>query len=200
MNNRPRMQIAPDNVEAMTPNNRNLPATLALLALSALLLGGCLKGRTFGTTLDDQNTEFRVIDTINSDPAFGTESHIKVEVHEAMVLLLGETDSVAKRDRAGELAASVSNVDRVINEILVADTAGIGARTNNSWLTARVNNALTFADSLEDMDTGRVKVVSSTGTVYLMGLVTRSQGDAVVEVARNVGGVEKVVKVFKYTD
>lgn len=184
----------------MIPNKRNLPAILALLALSALLLGGCLKGRTFGTTLDDQNTEFRVIDTIFSDPQFGTESHIKVEVHDGMVLLLGETNTVAKRDRAGELAASVSNVDRVVNEILVADTAGIGTRSNNSWLTARVSNALTFADSLEDMETSRIKVVSSTGTVYLMGLVTRSEGDAAAEVARNVGGVEKVVKVFKYTD
>jgi osmotically-inducible protein OsmY len=33
-----------------------------------------------------------------------------------------------------------------------------------------------------------------------MGLVRRAEGDAVAEVARNVGGVEKVVKVFSYMD
>jgi osmotically-inducible protein OsmY len=49
-------------------------------------------------------------------------------------------------------------------------------------------------------DASRIKVVSSQKTVYLMGLVTREQGDKVAEIVRNIGGVEKVVKIFDYTD
>jgi osmotically-inducible protein OsmY len=30
--------------------------------------------------------------------------------------------------------------------------------------------------------------------------VTHAEGDAVTEIVRNIGGVEKVVKVFDYTD
>ena len=36
--------------------------------------------------------------------------------------------------------------------------------------------------------------------VYLMGKVSHEEDDAVTEVARDVDGVEKVVKVFEYTD
>jgi osmotically-inducible protein OsmY len=33
-----------------------------------------------------------------------------------------------------------------------------------------------------------------------MGLVSHREADAVVDVARNVAGVNKVVQVFEYTD
>ena len=36
--------------------------------------------------------------------------------------------------------------------------------------------------------------------VYLMGMVSHDEADAVTDIARDVGGVEKVVKVFEYTD
>jgi osmotically-inducible protein OsmY len=49
-------------------------------------------------------------------------------------------------------------------------------------------------------DASRVKVVSSQNTVYLMGIVTRAEGDKVAEIVRNIGGVEKVVKIFDYSD
>ena len=71
---------------------------------------------------------------------------------------------------------------------------------NNSWLTAKVNTALMTKNPVEGFDTSRIKVISSDHTVYLMGIVSRAEGDAAAEVARNVGGVEKVVKVFSYSD
>jgi osmotically-inducible protein OsmY len=33
-----------------------------------------------------------------------------------------------------------------------------------------------------------------------MGLVSREEGDEITEIVRNIGGVEKVVKIFEYTD
>jgi osmotically-inducible protein OsmY len=33
-----------------------------------------------------------------------------------------------------------------------------------------------------------------------MGLVSHQEADAVVDIARNVAGVNKVVQVFEYTD
>jgi osmotically-inducible protein OsmY len=41
-------------------------------------------------------------------------------------------------------------------------------------------------------------VVTSQGTVYLMGLLTRHEADAVTDVARYVSGVKKVVRLFEY--
>ena len=45
-----------------------------------------------------------------------------------------------------------------------------------------------------------MKVVSENGIVYLMGLVSRSEGKRIAEVARSSSGVEQVVEVFEYVD
>ena len=43
-----------------------------------------------------------------------------------------------------------------------------------------------------------VKVVSENGVVYLLGIVTEREANDAVELARTVGGVRKVVKIFEY--
>jgi osmotically-inducible protein OsmY len=49
-----------------------------------------------------------------------------------------------------------------------------------------------------DVPAGQVKVVTENGAVYLMGLVSQTEGDSAANLARNVSGVTKVVKVFEY--
>ncbi|MEX2353048.1 MAG: BON domain-containing protein [Gammaproteobacteria bacterium] len=44
------------------------------------------------------------------------------------------------------------------------------------------------------------KVVTDKGVVYLMGISTRSQADIATDIARRTSGVQKVVKLFQYTD
>lgn len=171
-----------------------------LLLLAPLLLSGCLQYRSTGAMFDDQNIELRVIDAINANEEIGTESHIKVEVYENMVLLMGETPTEARKALAGRSAAKVDRVERVVNEIEVTERADLGARFGNSWLSGKVKTAIGRADTLEGWDMYRVKVVSSRGTVYLMGNVSRQEGDAVAEVVRNVRGVDKVMKVFNYVE
>jgi len=43
-----------------------------------------------------------------------------------------------------------------------------------------------------------VKVVTERGVVYLMGIVTKAEGDNAGETAATTDGVGKVVKVFEY--
>ncbi|MEC8224892.1 MAG: BON domain-containing protein, partial [Pseudomonadota bacterium] len=43
-----------------------------------------------------------------------------------------------------------------------------------------------------------IKVVTENGEVFLMGLVSDSEANLAVDVARNVSGVERVIKVFEY--
>ncbi len=172
--------------------------TLLLAILSVPLLTGCLQHRSTGAMFDDQNIEWRVIDAIASSDQLDRSSNIKVEVYENVVLLMGEAPTEAARDLAGDLAADVDQVERVVNEIEVMERVGVGGKFNNSWLTGKVNTALATENTLEGWDPHRIKVISSRNTVYLMGNVTRDEADRVVEVVRNVRGVEKVVKVFNY--
>ena len=149
---------------------------------------------------DDQNIELRVIDAIYGTEEIDRASHIKVEVYENVVLLMGETPTEANKALAGRMAASVDQVDRVVNEIEVREQDGIGGKMSNSWLSGKVEWALAREDTLDGWDPHRIKVISAGGTVYLMGNVTRAEGDEVAETVRNVRGVEKVVKVFNYQE
>jgi osmotically-inducible protein OsmY len=63
-----------------------------------------------------------------------------------------------------------------------------------------VKTELLRITDIEGFNGARVKVVTDTGTVYLMGLVTREEANAVTEKARQVSGVQKVVKLFEYID
>ncbi|MBT8076672.1 MAG: BON domain-containing protein, partial [Gammaproteobacteria bacterium] len=141
-----------------------------------------------------------VISSIRSNPNFSEADHIKVEVHQGVVLLAGETVSEANRTLATELAEESRLTERVVNDLKVGERAGFGGKLDNSWLTNKVNSKLLTKNPISGNDVSRIKVVSSQNTVYLMGMVTREEGDAVAEVIRNIRGVERVVKIFDYVD
>ena len=48
------------------------------------------------------------------------------------------------------------------------------------------------------MPAGKVKVVTENGVVYLMGKITRADGELVVAEVQKSFGVQKIVKVFDY--
>jgi len=75
----------------------------------------------------------------------------------------------------------------------------VGRSALDASLTARVKTSLLHID-MPGFDPGRVKISTAHGNVYLMGLVSHKEADAVVEQARHVAGVNKVVQVFEYTD
>ena len=43
-----------------------------------------------------------------------------------------------------------------------------------------------------------LRVITENGAVFLMGLVTQADADGAADLARNVSGVTRVVKVFEY--
>jgi osmotically-inducible protein OsmY len=192
--------------------SNKLPLTLFSGLLLAIFLNGCAAvvvggaamvasdRRTTGTVIDDQAVEVAVADHIYSAEGFEGGDHVKVEVYESVVLLVGEVTTEAKKAVAGTRAAEVENVQRVVNELSVADSASIGERLDNTWLTTKVNAILIKENPVPGFDATRIKVVSSQNSIFLMGKVTREEGEAVAEIVRNVGGVEKVVKVFSYMD
>ena len=50
----------------------------------------------------------------------------------------------------------------------------------------------------QDLHANVIKVITESGTVYLMGLVSRREADRAAQVASRVAGVQRVVTVFEY--
>jgi osmotically-inducible protein OsmY len=175
-----------------------LAGVLMASALTACAPAG--QRRSAGTVLDDQTYETRAIDVLFSRDEFGTNDHIKVEVHNATLLMAGETQSEANKQLATELTSQLRGIKRVVNELEVMPPSTAAERLNNSYMTSKVNSVLTTKNPVAGFDATRIKVLTARNIVYLMGTVTRAEGDAVTEVVRNIGGVSRVVKVFDYTD
>ena len=199
----------------MTALNRIFPRvrTLALLALLALApqLQGCVEMAVIGAgatalALDDRRsvgaqTEDKEIDLRGESritDRFGGNVHINVTSYNRNVLLTGEAPDAAAKAEIEKIVRQLANVRGVVNEIQIAGVSSYSARGNDSYLTSKVKAR--FIDIGGTFSINHVKVVSEGGVVYLLGMVTRKEADAAVEIARTTGGVQKVVRVFEYIE
>ena len=153
--------------------------------------------RTAGTIVDDAAIELKISKVINEDRDLGEKAHINITSYNNIVLLSGETPTAAMRDHAVDVARHVEKVRKVYNEIAVAQPTTMKSRSEDAWITAKVKTRLLQA---KEVSAANVKVVTENRTVYLMGLVSRAEGDAAVEAARFVEGVARVVTLFEYLD
>ncbi|HEY5897714.1 MAG TPA: BON domain-containing protein [Burkholderiales bacterium] len=182
---------------------------LAALAAATVLLQACVPvvigaggaaayssledRRSTGTQIDDESIEVRASNRVSD--RFGGRVHVNVTSYNRLTLVTGEVPDEAARDEVEKIVRAVPNVRGVTNDLQVAGISSLVSRTNDSYLTSKVRGQL--------LDTKRVspvhlKVVTEAGVVYLMGVVTEAEADEAVDIARNTGGVRKVVKVFEY--
>lgn len=156
--------------------------------------------RSVGTVVDDGVLRLRVRDALNAHPDFGASSRVRVMTHDGWVLLAGEAGSSDGVELASQIARQVDGVIKLFNELEPAPRVPITQSNADRWLSTRVNTSLTQLSNLPGFDPTRVKVTSTRGVVYLMGLVSRAEAEATTEHVRMVRGVERVVTIFQYTD
>jgi osmotically-inducible protein OsmY len=183
-------------------------ATLAIVIAVPPLLQGCLPvvaagagasvmvatdRRTSGTYLEDEGIEVRAGTRISDK--YKDRVHVNLTSFNRTVLLTGETPTAEIKADVEKIVGEVPNVKGVANEIQIAGISSLTSRGNDSFITSKVKAR--FVD-IGKFSANHVKVVTEAGTVYLLGLVTRQEGDDAVEIARTTGGVSKVVKLFEY--
>lgn len=138
---------------------------------------------------------FHLVHTaIVQDPKF-YDSRIVVSSFNQVVLLVGQTPAASLRVLAEKVAQDTPNVRRVYNEITIGMPLPISKRSKDTWITSQVRTRMLAQKGLES---GSIHVITENSIVYLMGIVTPEQSDLAVYAARQVNGVNKVVKVFQY--
>ncbi|MEC9224009.1 MAG: BON domain-containing protein [Pseudomonadota bacterium] len=152
--------------------------------------------RTAGAVVEDQLIETKVkVNMRSQEPAF-RQASFDVISHNGVVLLVGQVESKALKTRASEITSQASSkIKRIHNELEVAGRTSLLSRTNDTWIATKVRT-LIFTDG--DVPSDQVRVVAENGAVYLMGLISQTEGDNAANLARNISGVTKVVKVFEY--
>lgn len=152
--------------------------------------------RTAGAVVEDQSIETKVVVNMKSqEPAF-RQASIDVVSHNGVVLLIGQVASQALKERATEIASQASaKIKRIHNELEVSGSTSLLSKSNDTWIATKVRT-LMFTNG--DVPSDQVRVITENGAVYLMGLISQVEGDHAANLARNVSGVTRVVKVFEY--
>lgn len=99
------------------------------------------------------------------------------------------------KSKAQQLIKNIPAIKKVHNQIRISSNVGMTTKTFDTWLTSKVK-AMLLTD--ENISGTNIKVVTENSEVFLMGLVQQTEGNKAVDIARNISGVAKVIKVFEY--
>lgn len=189
------------------PGLRTLGLTLALIAsgtsltaCAPLIVGGAALGgamvasdrRSSGTILDDQTIELRAANRIRE--LVGAREHINVNSYNHTLLLTGEVHNEEDRKVLEEALRKVEGVKELFNETVVAWPSSFSERSKDELLKSKVSARLLAAKSLS---AGAFNVICERGVIYLMGRVTEDEAKQATDLASEVSGVEKVVRVLE---
>ena len=150
--------------------------------------------RTIANSVQDNDLAMQINEKLNGSPLL-KDSHVSATVFNRVVLLTGEAPSQRAREEAQNLAQTVPNIGKIYNQITIQGPTSSLTRTSDSWITTKIKAQML---TVEDLKSSSIKVVTENGTVFLMGIVTKEQADTSVDIARQVSGVQKVIKVFQY--
>lgn len=186
--------------------------TLLVIALSAIQLSGCttlvvggvIAGasvmhdrRTTGAYVDDKEILLKAISLRGENTAVSEQTNIDITVYNQRVLLTGQAENNTLAQQFAQQVATIPRVRHVFNEVKITEESSFVEDTSDTYLTSKVKLAL-FDVNIETFDPTRVSVTSSLGTVYLMGLLSKTEAEAVTEKVRHLSGVKRVVVLFEY--
>lgn len=185
---------------------------LLLLIMPIMLLQGCAAAvvsgvatgaavahdrRSAGTVVDDKGIEIKVAGLLFDNKKIHDQSHINVTSYSGIVLITGETPNENLKQQVTKEIQSIINIRRIHNELLIAAPSALPSRASDAWITSKIKAKLT-ADKY--IDPFFIKVVTEHGIVYLMGLVSRAEAERVADIVSQSAGVQRVIKIFEYTD
>jgi osmotically-inducible protein OsmY len=184
--------------------------TVALLltllqGCATAIIGGAAGGvavvhdrRTAGTLVEDQQIELNMFNFKRQDAELKTYTDIYSTSYNRQLLLSGTAATRTLANKVVNHARTITGVRQVFNEIEIhPEGTEFQGSINDTYITSKVKLAL-LKVKLKDFDPSRVKATTYNGSVYLMGLVTRQEGNAAAEQVRQVSGVKRVVKYFEY--
>lgn len=176
-----------------------LQGCVAVVATTAA--GGVLVAedrRTNAAMLEDESLELKTQRRISEKfDQYRDTIHTNITSYNRNLLITGEVPSEEVKDGIGKILKETDNVRNVTNELVSAAPTSIGSRSNDTLITSKVKSRFIEARKFQ---ANWVKVVTENKVVYLMGIVNHKEAADAADIAATTSGVEKVVKVFEYTD
>ena len=180
-----------------------LAISYCLNGCTAAVIGGAAVGtsvvldkRTSENYFADQEIKSNFTYQYSLDEELSQQTQISFTSYNRQALITGEAPTELQKQKLAKIAASIKNIRRTFNEVVIAQPTSMSSRSNDSYITSKIKTSL--LTHLNEFDNAQAKVVTENSTVFLMGLVTQKQAKQITEIVRTTDGVKRVVKIFEY--
>ena len=151
--------------------------------------------RSIGNQIDDQTIEVEAYNEITKNKSLNDNTNLHIISVNGSVLIIGQAPTTFLRDQAIKIINEIDGVVRIHNQTRIGNVTSVTTQTNDVWLTSKVKTALFSSDKVNGND---IKVITENAEVFLMGIVSKKEADAAVNITRNISGVNRVFKAFEY--
>jgi len=170
--------------------------TMSFVLFSLSVIQGCSTNGSFSQLIDDETITLDITAELNdANKQLLLNNNLHILTNNSKVLLSGQVRTDAERKQIVSIAAETASVQQVYNQIRLGPPISFERASKDSWLTTKVKTSIINLKNIEPLN---VKVITENAEVFLIGRVTKEEGDKVAEAARYVVGVDKVIKVFEY--
>ncbi len=145
---------------------------------------------------NDNNIEFEMTGLANKPP-FRSNARVTASSYNGTVVLIGQMKTEQLKNEFEAQARQVKGVNVIHNQLKIKQPLSLSQISHDSWITTKVKSALLANSELTDI---KVKVITEDKEVYLLGYVSHHHADLATDVARNISGVEQVIRAFEYGD
>ncbi|CAH0527091.1 hypothetical protein VHP8226_02434 [Vibrio hippocampi] len=181
------------------------------LLLSASLLSGCAGVFVAGaaTTVNlvtdtrsskeiwvDNAIESEVAGLSNKQPYVG-QVRVVASSQRGTVVLMGQAKTQELSNQVAQQVEKISDVKRVYNQMRIKAPIDLAAMSNDTWLTTKIKSSVLTDKRLSGI---KIKVITEDSEVFLLGYVSKENGDIATDIARNTSGVKQVVRAFQYSE
>jgi osmotically-inducible protein OsmY len=179
-----------------------------VMVLSCIILASCMSAATTAAStayshrniqnnVQNHYLQMAITNYIKVDPYVNSPKNVTVSVVNGVVLLTGQVPDYASVQQAETLARETDGVKKVVNFLEIGPVVDQSTSLNDTWITAKIKTKLITGN---DVNPDSIKIITESGTVYLMGALPREEANAAIEAARGTDGVKKVVTVIYFLD
>ena len=152
------------------------------------------EGRTMGEVIDDKNIRTRLLVNLRKLDERYNDANIDIRVNAGIVLVVGQVPTADLIAEATRLIKEDNQVKAIHNHLTAGPNISTTVKANDKWLAIKTRSRMFTTDYFPSSN---IDIVVEQGVVYLMGRVTEKTAEQAVQIASQVKGVQKVVKVFQ---
>ncbi|CAL1329199.1 division/outer membrane stress-associated lipid-binding lipoprotein [Candidatus Providencia siddallii] len=145
--------------------------------------------------VDDTILETRINLELNKNKNITKKSRIIVVVYKGNVLLIGESPYLHLSEYVKQIVTNVKDTKEVYNEIRNGYPINITTMLNDTLITTIIKSKILISNVVK---LGNIKVITENSEVFLLGIVTKQEGNNVSKLVSSINGISKVVTAFNY--